>query len=338
VGSELRIREARESDNEQILNLMKASLGQGSIPRDREYWYWKHKDNPFGPSPVLIAEADDHVVGLRVFMRWTWEISGKKIRSVRAVDTATHPDWQGHGVFTRLTTALLEKMAAQGVAFVFNTPNDRSLPGYLKMGWSVVGRVPLLVCLHRPLRIIQARARGRHSSAAIPEMDGAETRKTNTVAELLEEQGLEELLRAAAEQDTLLSTPRRTDYFRWRYLDIPGFRYEAAWAMDTGVMIYRMLRRGELLELRICECLIKPGRASLLRSVPLIRRLLHDTNADYAVVMAISGTRARRALLMSTFLPSPRRGPILTVRSLAAGATGPDRAAWNLSIGDLELF
>ena len=32
---------------------------------------------------------------------------------------------------------------------MFNTPNDQSRPGYLKMGWQVVGRVPIGV---RPAR------------------------------------------------------------------------------------------------------------------------------------------------------------------------------------------
>ncbi len=38
-----------------------------------------------------------------------------------------------------------------GVDVVFNTPNDQSRPGYLKMGWSEVGRVPVAVRLRSAL-------------------------------------------------------------------------------------------------------------------------------------------------------------------------------------------
>ena len=71
------------------------------------------------------------------------------LRAVRAVDTATDPDYQGRGLFTRLTLQAIDELRAEGVDFVFNTPNDQSRPGYLKMGWQVVGTLPTHV---RPTR------------------------------------------------------------------------------------------------------------------------------------------------------------------------------------------
>ena len=73
-------------------------------------------------------------------MRWEFQRGDEVFRCVRAVDTATHPDYQGRGLFTRLTKAALPELVADGVKFVFNTPNDQSRPGYLKMGWQAVGR------------------------------------------------------------------------------------------------------------------------------------------------------------------------------------------------------
>ncbi len=64
---------------------------------------------------------------------------------MRAVDTATDPDFQGAGIFRRLTLHALDALPALGVEFVFNTPNDKSLPGYLKIGWKVIGRAPVRV-------------------------------------------------------------------------------------------------------------------------------------------------------------------------------------------------
>ena len=37
----------------------------------------------------------------------------------------------------------VEEMTAEGVDVVFNTPNTQSRPGYLKMGWIDVGRLPV---------------------------------------------------------------------------------------------------------------------------------------------------------------------------------------------------
>src|SRR5688572_29913041 len=124
MSDEILVRSAVEDDTGRILKLLKASLGEGTIPREAGYWNWKHRTNPFGASPALLAEHDGQLVGLRAFMRWSWLRDGVEIQAVRAVDTATHPGWQGRGIFTRLTLALVEAVKAEGVSFVFNTPNQ----------------------------------------------------------------------------------------------------------------------------------------------------------------------------------------------------------------------
>lgn len=342
MGDELRIREAGEGDTEQILDLLRASLGEGAIPRAREYWEWKHRSNPFGTSPALVAEAEGRVVGLRVFMRWTWERDGRRIPAVRAVDTATHPDWQGRGIFTRLTLSLVERLTEDGVAFVFNTPNRFSRPGYLKMGWSSVGRMTMWVHPRRPLRALVRLAKPTAEEGdTIPAESSPSKKSGRSVAALLEEPELDDLLDSRVAGDSRLSTPRTTTYLRWRYLEIPGFDYEAAWSLNddaAAVVVYRHRRRGSLLELRFCEVLVGPGSKSRRCAARLIRSVVRESDADYAVAMVPAGTLARRAIASSGFLPAPRLGPILTVRPLSDTTRRLDASAWSLSIGDLELF
>src|SRR5690606_32239213 len=108
----------------------------------------KHRRNPFGASPMWVAETDEGLAAVRAMMRW--ELAGpdgRVLRAVRAVDTATHADHRGRGLFRRLTLGAVESLTAEGVDLVFNTPNDQSRPGYLTMGWEVLGRVPLAVAL-----------------------------------------------------------------------------------------------------------------------------------------------------------------------------------------------
>ena len=105
-----------------------------------------------------LACLDDEIVGYRTMMRWRFEQREGCIEAVRAVDTATDPHHQGRGIFTTLTLAALDELRAQSVSLVFNTPNDKSRPGYLKMGWQEVGRVPIGISLRR-LRSIPRVAR-----------------------------------------------------------------------------------------------------------------------------------------------------------------------------------
>ena len=86
--------------------------------------------------------------------------TARSVEAVRAVDTATHPDYQGRGIFTRLTLRRSTSCAPTASTFVFNTPNDQSRPGYLKMGWHEVGRAPRSVrprSLSRRVRLARAR-------------------------------------------------------------------------------------------------------------------------------------------------------------------------------------
>ncbi|HXK17608.1 MAG TPA: GNAT family N-acetyltransferase, partial [Polyangiaceae bacterium] len=155
-ASPYQIRPGSDADIPAVIELMRLALGEGKIPRTREFWTWKHRNNPFGSSPMWLATQGDAVIGVRLFMRWRWQFAGGRdsLQAVRAVDTATHPDWQGKGIFKRLTLGLVDDMTRAGTAFVFNTPNQQSRPGYLKMGWQQVGRVSLWIKPSRPLRAL----------------------------------------------------------------------------------------------------------------------------------------------------------------------------------------
>jgi hypothetical protein len=75
TGSRARIdiRPFEDDDEPAVLALLDSAL-EGS-PTGRwspDFFRWKHLDNPFGRSFVLVAVAGERIVGLRAFMRWRW--------------------------------------------------------------------------------------------------------------------------------------------------------------------------------------------------------------------------------------------------------------------------
>src|SRR5262245_16812273 len=115
----MKIRVATTADTPAIVGLLKISLGEKLMPNSEAFWKWKHTDNPFGPSPVLLAFENEKLIGVRAFMRWQWTGNDRVYAATRAVDTATHPDYQGRGIFRTLTLQMVDECSKDGVDFIF---------------------------------------------------------------------------------------------------------------------------------------------------------------------------------------------------------------------------
>ncbi|MDQ2677541.1 MAG: GNAT family N-acetyltransferase [Actinomycetota bacterium] len=326
----LTIRAATAEDRGAVIELCRLSLGWKDGDPNEDFFAWKHDENPFGESPAWVAVAEDGTLaGLRVFLRWRFRTpGGERIEAVRAVDTATHPDWQGKGIFTRLTLGALDEMAEQGVGVVFNTPNDQSRPGYLKMGWSQVGRVPVGV------RVRSARSAVRVAGARAAAEKWSSGGQVGIAATALgADAEIEQLLESLAPEDGI-ATDRSIDYLRWRYSFAPlGYRaLPLGDHLRDGVVVFRVRRRGPATELTLCEVLA-PAGAPVRRAIGY---LLRRSGADYAI-RTVGGGRVDRESIAAGFVPLTRLGPILTWRPVTRSSV-PAIGDLAFTLGDVELF
>ena len=325
VEQDVTVRPASAADRPSVLAVLEASLGWESDDRYADFFAWKHEQSPFGPSPAWVAvDREGQVLGFRTFLRWEFTQGSAVVRAARAVDTATRPDVQRRGIFSRLTTTAIEGLVRDEVAFVFNTPNRQSLPGYLRMGWQRVGRLPVRVrtpSVRRWTRLVGARRPADKWSlltgAGVPPSDAFAD--TDSVARLL----------AGLDHTEGLRTRVGVEYLRWRY-GFPALRYRIVTAgprVEDGTAVFRFRRRGTAVEAVICDLLV-PGEDPRLGG-ELCRRVLEVAGADYA--LCLGRPRARG------FLPLPGQGPMLTWRALRERAS-PSLHEWDLSLGDVELF
>ncbi len=324
-GADLEVRSATSADDPAVLALLGTSLGWVPDEQHAAFFDWKHRQNPAGASPAWVAVDGERIVGYRTFVRWEFEHAGREVAAVRAVDTATHPDYRGRGVFSRLTRLALESMGDEGVAFVFNTPNECSRPGYLKMGWQPVAKLDVVVrpcSLVAPWRWLRSRVPAEKWSLA-PDIGVG-------IDHIVDDAGTEALL---ASQPAVpgLRTRRHRGFLRWRY-GFASLGYRALLLGDApgqGFVVFRLRRRGAAVEGAVCEVLV-PGADPRDRA-RLLRRLARRAGADHLLELARPG--AWRA----GFVPLPGQGPTLVYRGLAAEAV-PARQEWHLELGDLELF
>ena len=323
------VRPATAADRPAILAVARRSLGWDATDATERHFAWKHAENPFGPSPMWVAEVAGRIAGFRVFLRWEFVTdAGEVRRAVRAVDTATDPDFQGRGIFTTLTLGALDELRGDTVDFVFNTPNEQSRPGYLKMGWAVVGHIPVEVRPTGPGGLVRiARARTPADRGAVPTQAG------RPAAEVLTDPARAEALLALTPRPRGLSTRRSPEYLAWRY-GPAALNYRLVSAPDSpeaGAVVFHLRRRGPALEAVVCEELVPAGAQNTRRR--LLATVARETGADYLLRLRAPGDRRPR----QGFWPAPRVGPVLTAREITRP---PARtlAGWDLTMGDIELF
>jgi glycosyltransferase involved in cell wall biosynthesis len=310
----LDIRPAVEADRPAVLDLLRRSLGADD-PRYEQFFAWKHDANPFGASPMWVATDGGAVVAFRTFLRWEFERGGRVVPAVRAVDTVTDAGYRGRGLFRALTLQALDDLRADGVAFVFNTPNSSSRPGYLSMGWRDVGRPPVAVHVRRApavARVLRSRvAADRWSLPSTLGVAAAEWLEAPTV----------HLQPPPARHVRELRTHLTVPFLRWRYgTALLGYRVLAE---DDHAVVVRLRRRGSATELAVVAG-FGPGQGT----DRLAREALAVSGADYALRLGGAG---------HGFVPAPGAGPRLTWRALA-DAGMPPLPSWALDLGDVELF
>jgi len=332
VMHDLEYRRAASHDRDAIVHLGTRTLGWLGDAEDEAFFGWKHEQNPFGPSPMWVACDGDRVVGFRTFLRWEFVLENhpRVIRAVRAVDTATDPEYQGRGIFTKLTLAALDELRAEGVDMVFNTPNDKSLPGYLKMGWRVVGHLPVSIMPTRVRSIpaiAQARVPASRTAVLIHSGDAPRDAFADRAA-------LARLL-ATIPDAPGLRTRKVPEFFSWRYGHEPlHYRVvRAGPAIDDGFAVFHLRRRGPALEAVLCDLVVPNPHRSEARRLGhhLTRRVARVSGADY--ILRIDG----RPVTVDPFLRIPRTGPILTFRALQNWLP-PRLGRWDVTMGDIELF
>ena len=304
-GSALEIRRTTRDDLDQIIGVVSRAMGEPGDQRDREFYAWKHFDNPFGESPSWAAFDGDRMVAFRTMMRWEFVRGSEQLRMVRAVDTATDPEYQGRGLFRRLTMRAVQELAAEGVDAVFNTPNDQSRPGYLKMEWEVIGRPTLWVQPKGPISL------ARMLRARVPAEKWSEPTDVGESPSVL---------RGFDSHSEVWHTRQTTEFLDWRFGFAP-LNYRVV-EIDGGVVVFRVRRRGELREVAVCSWLSnRPDRRA-------VRRLVGSAG-DYAVGLGLSP--------QSGFVPVPRQGPVVTWRRLASSHLQP-LSDLDFQLSDLELF
>jgi predicted N-acetyltransferase YhbS len=310
------IREMRDDDVGAVLEVLKRALGETPILRRTEaLWHWKHRQNPFGQSLVLVAESEGQIAGVRAMMRWDLLTpSGEMIRCLRPVDTATDPSFARMGIFKDLTMTAIEEARERGIDLIFNTPNQASGPGYKKMGWSQISPIGVMI---RPLFRLGSAA----SEDVAPDPAVFFTEELGDAAEPINDRPA-----------TGLRTPRSDEYMKWRFSGHPTVRYGAITNGEQRAIVRPNVRSGRK-EVVISELFgNNPSRA--------VRHVARVSRSRYLAGWFSPASPERKSARAGGLIPVPRV-QALTLMALPLGPLPIDIGSinqWDFSLGDLELL
>jgi GNAT superfamily N-acetyltransferase len=103
------------------------------------YLDWLYVANPDGQAVGYDAWDGERLAAHYVCIPARAWVEGREAPVLLSLNTATHPDYQGKGLFTKLAAMTFEAGAAQGFDGVYGVANANSTPGFVrKLGFQLV--------------------------------------------------------------------------------------------------------------------------------------------------------------------------------------------------------
>ncbi|MGD8329501.1 MAG: hypothetical protein PVJ49_08680 [Acidobacteriota bacterium] len=306
--------------------------GDVLTPLTAELISWFVDRNPCGPGFVVIARppGERRILGHFVFYPWTVRLrSPASARGAGGSDATDHAGAvegvaaeSGHsaasqalheatayihirlwvsvelrrrGVFLSMTRFGLELVRRMGVGLAYTVPNQRSAPGFLKLGECLAGELPFWV---RPLL---------PGWAAVA---GSSTRGIEVERREAFDDSFDAARDAAMPAAATAWSPRRAALLNWRYPERPDFDYEIRYlhraGTAVGYLVTRRMRIKRFRTLAVCDCWTAPGEERALRA-GLDDAARAGERVDVAVAFGgnVAGT-LRTALRAAAFVPCPK--------------------------------
>jgi GNAT superfamily N-acetyltransferase len=107
---------------------------------NREYIDWLYRRNPAGEVVGFDARDGDRLAAHYVCIPARAKVAGEDVDVLLSLNTATHPNYQGKGLFTQLAELTYAAGAQRGYDCVYGVANANSTPGFTrKLGFQLAG-------------------------------------------------------------------------------------------------------------------------------------------------------------------------------------------------------
>ena len=218
----------------------------GSAPSAAEMarFRWQYLDLPEDHLWIKVAEPTDPSARTADIFAASYcmaprrfTVDGEPLQGALSLDTMTGENYRKRGLFVHLAIEAYRTATEQGLQFVYGSPNDNSLPGFLKyLGWVKLPEPPVLATA-RPLRWGLGRlglGRSRRNRRIEQGPEGARTVEIGATDHIGER--FDELWNLAKGQ-LRIAAVRDAAFWKWRYLQPSAQARIFAVTDDRGALI-----------------------------------------------------------------------------------------------------
>ena len=295
---------------DRVLELQRDVWGRSASADEFDWWFER---NPAGPRVISLVPDDGRVAGVSGMSFFRMVLNGEEADVVFALDAATHPDYRGRGLWSKLELSNEAASARAGAVAALGFTNPVAGPILVgKLGWGDLTRLRLWA---RPL--------------VVPARDGG---------------AVEPLERFGAETDDLYGRVRRrfgnhlvrrAEFLNWRYADSPrGYRCFAArreGRLEGYVVLARKDYEGRTVGV------VADLVGSRWASRRLLGRCALEAGGVRALVALVSPWQ-RSTFVAAGFVPTHKSIRFIGKPLRPDVALPTERAAWHFTLGDMDIF
>lgn len=337
------VRESGPSDVDLIRDLYRVVRGAA---RPAAYDHWRYIASPLGPVPGALAMEGGRAVGFYTLWPTPLRVGATDVAGAQSMDTMTHPDFRGQGIFIALARACYEIASARGIRLLYGFPNSESYPGFVRrLDWIHAGDIQHWIRPIRPSRNPRLPTPLRWPADAIAALWPSGSRHGYDVATGLADPGRLTALVAEESAGGHCRVDRTSAWLAWRYGAKAAQGYE--WIMASTQSQTRAVAVWGMQDEFWGGA--RDGRAHLVELSGA------DAGARAAALTeTIARARARGAWLLETVTNAPEkinalrragfishRAAPLIVRTLGDAAFTPSPLKgkhWRIMGGDLDTF
>lgn len=315
----------------EYLNLVEMSelgrsyFGEGELS-DPEFLRWQYLDNPNGRVIGYVARNEaGKIIGQYVVAPISIRCEQQILPASFSLNTLTHPEYFGQGIFVELGKMAYKKCSELGIALTYGFPNPNAYAKKIKyLNFSDIGHLKFYVWPLNTLNMLKATVKLPVTAMILKclldpmvrTMFPVSKLKEGSTIEIAEISRFEESYREFWQRyrdNYMVIIDRSVEHMNWRYFNVPRRKYRVFLARSKGrveaCMVLRQLEIKGIQTGLIVDLLVDHSSMDIDCGLMLLKKALEIFQAEKAdLVGCLLPKHTREADILNTvgFISCPR--------------------------------